>query len=98
MFGFSRTSRPRKVKAPPRIRLTYGTSGKLAASSTFSLSLLHLRNIGCAEAPSTHSNAEILPPTEGFSDNRNGPQVNVGRSTSEGFLSKLFTSRQLRWG
>ena len=41
-----------------------------------------------------HSNTEIAPPIEGLSVNRKRPDMSV----TEGFISKLFTGEQLRWG
>jgi hypothetical protein len=59
---------------------------------------LHLRNIGRTQSFRSHSNAEILPPTEEFSVSRKNPQVSIGTALPVGFLSRLFTGAQLPWG
>jgi len=58
----------------------------------------HLRNIALGPLSSSHSKAEIAPPIEGLILNLKRPPSSVSDPTSEGFISKLFTGWQLRWG
>jgi len=81
--------------------LTYGTSGKQLAPSTFSKGLWLSRNIALEVSPSSHSNAEIAPPIEGLSSSRKLPDFNVSVVSlliSDISLTSGFSRTQLGWG
>src|SRR5688500_1765926 len=102
MFGVIETVRPRKVNEPSRTRFTYGTSGKLAASRTFSSGVWLLRNIAVAPSAPRKTSREIVPPIEGLScssrSDDDSVRVSEGMSEPKPQATEMFTGRQLRWG